>query len=184
MDKESFRKHQLVKLQAFAETRQKKAEDEELVDQFLALPALKKARTVAVTKSLPLEIDTERLIAALWKLGKQVFLPKTLPHYQLTFLAYDPQTQLEASKFGVLEVAGKAKSNDECDLVIVPGLAFAQRGHVRLGFGGGYYDRYLQKHPQVASISLVDSAMWYARPEWPVEATDQPVKTILTTVHE
>ncbi|MCI1290375.1 MAG: 5-formyltetrahydrofolate cyclo-ligase [Lactobacillus sp.] len=184
MDKTSFRKQQLKRLQDFAVTPDKAIEDKQLTQQLLALPVLKSASTIAVTKALPFEVDTAGLIADLWRLGKQVFLAKARPDRQLDFLAYGPQTKLTISKFGVPEVAGPAAINNDCELVIVPGLAFAAQGHARLGFGGGYYDRYLRQHPNLQTVSLANSAMWYDQPAWPVEATDQPVKTILTTAHE
>lgn len=184
MDKKSFRKQQRLRLQAFAATAQKAVEDQELTEHLLSLPQLKTARTVAVTKSLPLEVGTDALIAALWQEGKAVFLAKVLAGHQLAFLAYQPDTQLQLSRFGVPEVAGQAELNNACDLVLVPGLAFAADRHARLGFGGGYYDRYLSQHPGLQTVSLANSAMWFDQPAWPVEATDQPVKIILTTAHE
>ena len=90
-------------------------------------------------------------------------------------------SKLVKSKFGVEEIAdGDAEVNNELDLVIVPGLAFALDSHVRLGFGGGYYDRFLAKY-NPKTVSLVSSPMQFASSEWPVEKTDIPIQTIVTT---
>ena len=70
--------------------------------------------------------------------------------------------------------------NNHLDLVIVPGLAFALDSHVRLGFGGGYYDRFLAKY-NPKTVSLVNSQMQFQHAEWPVENTDIPVQTLITT---
>ena len=90
-------------------------------------------------------------------------------------------SKLVKSKFGVEEIADKsAKVNNELDLVIVPGLLFATDSHVRIGFGGGYYDRFLAKY-NPRTISLVNTPMQTATSDWLVEKTDVPVQTIVTT---
>ena len=77
------------------------------------------------------------------------------------------------------------KNNPDAEVISlgigdVPGLAFALDSHVRLGFGGGYYDRFLAKY-NPKTVSLVSSPMQFASSEWPVEKTDIPIQTIVTT---
>lgn len=89
-------------------------------------------------------------------------------------------TKLKKSKFGVDEVANPdAKINNELDLIVVPGLAFALDSHARLGFGGGYYDRFLKKYP-TKTIALANSRMVFEHAQWPVENFDVPIQTIIT----
>ena len=61
---------------------------------------------------------------------------------------YDPSLPLVRHRYGMLEPGPDRPvvSPGEIDLVLVPGLAFDRRGH-RVGYGGGYYDRYLKNYP-------------------------------------
>ena len=60
---------------------------------------------------------------------------------------------------------------------MVPGLAFSPQ-HDRLGFGGGYYDRYLQDY-QGVTVALMDTARQVAVADWPVEPTDVRIKLLI-----
>ena len=65
----------------------------------------------------------------------------------MDFVVYDPQ-QLVKTSFGLLEPEGELTVIDSCqiDLIHVPGLVFTTEGY-RIGYGGGYYDRYLEHFP-------------------------------------
>nr|WP_010011048.1 5-formyltetrahydrofolate cyclo-ligase [Loigolactobacillus coryniformis] len=64
------------------------------------------------------------------------------------------------------------------DLLIVPGLAFTGKGQ-RLGFGGGYYDRFLAQHPQT-TLGLALSPQFYPVADWPVEPFDIRIDQVIT----
>ncbi len=102
------------------------------------------ARTVAVYKSLSSEVGTDLIIAHALHSGKRVVLPKVFGD-TMDFFEIREGEKLQKSSFGVLEPAGEESrrvSPEEFDLVLVPGLCF-DRGGNRLGFGRGYYDRFL-----------------------------------------
>ena len=183
MQKSEIRKIQIKKLKEFATTEEKKIEDAVLLEKLMGTNLIKNSQTIGVTASMPFEVDTSELIARLWDLGKEVYLAKarTDQNHTLDFLHYTYMSKLVISKFGVEEIADKsAKVNNELDLVIVPGLLFATDSHVRIGFGGGYYDRFLAKY-NPRTISLVNTPMQTATSDWLVEKTDVPVQTIVTT---
>lgn len=183
MNKKDFRIKQKASLTAFAQDKEKLKEDKDLAKLFLQSQQVENAKTIGITASLPLEVDTSRIIAALWEQGKEVFLAKTEPgrDHLMNFYHYDYQTKLTRSKFGVLEVADpRAELKNNLDLLLVPGLAFSEKGHYRLGFGGGYYDRFLAKHPQIATVALVNAKMYFAEAAWPIEKFDIPIQTLIT----
>lgn len=182
MQKSELRKEQINKLKEFAGTKEKKAEDRILLEKLMATDLIEKSQTIGVTASLPFEVDTSELIARLWEEGKEVYLAKAREdqNHAMDFLHYTYMSKLVKSKFGVEEIADPdAEVKNDLDLVIVPGLAFAIDSHIRLGFGGGYYDRYLAKY-NPKTVSLVNTPMQFASSQWPVEKTDIPIQTIVT----
>lgn len=182
MQKSELRNKQINKLKAYAQTEEKKLEDAALLDNLMSMDLVKSSQTIGITASLPLEVDTSEIIARLWDEGKDVYLAKAENNaeHTLNFLRYTYRSKLQKSKFGVAEIAASdAKINNHLDLIIVPGLAFALDSHVRLGFGGGYYDRFLSKSDS-QTVALANKLMQFSKATWPVEKTDIPVQRIVT----
>lgn len=106
----------------------------------------KNANVVAMTISTEIEIDTFPIIAQAWKEGKVVAVPKCIPSIKaLDFRKFDSYEQLEVSYSSLKEpnpLSTSLVKKQEIDLVIVPGIVFDQYGF-RIGYGGGYYDRFL-----------------------------------------
>ena len=92
------------------------------------------------------EADTRNLIEALISRGKRVFLPVTEGE-EMFAVEYNVNTPLIMSNFGTLEPKGPHYIRD-IDVAVVPLLAVDGRG-VRLGYGGGYYDRFLSARPML-----------------------------------
>lgn len=108
------------------------------------------ARELALFVSLPEEISTRRLLASAWGAQKKVWLPRIRKGQsgRMDFSLCAAQDNLERSEFGLMEPTHGPWSSQydlgtkfRPDLVLVPGLAFDSSG-VRLGYGGGYYDRF------------------------------------------
>ncbi len=89
------------------------------------------------------EIDTSILMSVLQGKDKQIVIPKILDHYELEHYLLADQTPLKRTRWGILEPQSgiKIKSN-QIDVVFVPLLIFDMQGH-RIGYGKGYYDRFL-----------------------------------------
>ena len=141
--KSELRKQVLQEMKALSQE-QKQAMDQALTDQFLKHPFYQEAKLIASYLSFPHEFQTQELIEQALKDGKKVLIPKTYPKGRMDFVVYDPQ-QLVKTSFGLLEPQGDLEvvEPSQIDLIHVPGLAFTTEGY-RIGYGGGYYDRYLE----------------------------------------
>lgn len=91
-----------------------------------------------------------------WALQKKIriYLPR-LRGKEMDFFEVKDLKVLEQHSFGMEEPAAEGEPYEPCerDLILVPGLAFDQEGG-RLGYGGGYYDRYLTKYPKPMTLGL------------------------------
>ncbi|PLR76955.1 5-formyltetrahydrofolate cyclo-ligase [Bacillus sp. V3-13] len=138
------------------------------------------AKTIGVTISNFPEVDTYQIIRKAWELGKRVVVPKCVPaQKQLIFRTLESFAHLESVFFGLYEPVEELTTpvdGETIDLLIVPGLAFGRSGF-RIGFGGGYYDRFLAGyHGETISLAFREQMF----EELPVEEHDLPVAKIIT----
>lgn len=124
----------------------------------LALPELGSARTVAAYHSFGTEPSTTTVLAALSSRGTTVLLPVLRPDHDLTWSIYDQSAPGPADAPHLWTPPGPRLGVDavaEADLVVVPALAIGRDG-VRLGRGGGSYDRALPRvRPDVSVVALL-----------------------------
>lgn len=179
LSKQAVRQQVIQWLQAYQQQPAKQQAQQQLYQQLFALPQWQQARSVALTFSQPLEIDVQPVIQAAWQAGKQVYVPKVMPKRQMAFLPYTTATPLTKSKFGLWEPRYQpALVQTQFDLMLVPGLAFSA-ARQRLGFGGGYYDRFLSCYPQ-QTVSLALSGQYVETATWPVAPFDVIIDQVLT----
>ncbi|WP_230678600.1 5-formyltetrahydrofolate cyclo-ligase [Lacticaseibacillus zhaodongensis] len=179
IDKASARKQQIAALKAYPQAKRER-ETEQLVRNLLASPEWQAAESIACTISGPFEVATSGVIAAAQTAGKTVYLPKVMPKRQMAFMPHPGDDRLIRSKFGLLEPAyDQALVNQQPDLVVVPGLAYELSSGKRLGFGGGYYDRFLSQY-QGATFALALPPQVFATAFWPTESFDVPLQHIIT----
>jgi len=159
----------------------------------LQTPIWQQARSVALYVAVRGEMDTDPLLRAAWESGKQVLLPKCVPRGVMdgpAVLRFIPCQGLEAlapGAFGIpeppnvdiVDLAYVEEPEVVPDLVVAPGLAFDRRG-VRLGQGGGFYDRYFFR-PEIAGVLRIGYIYAFQLVEHlPRDPWDLPVDCVCT----
>lgn len=138
------------------------------------------ATIIGITISNGFEWNTKPLIEAAWSEGKTICVPKCHPKdRQMDFYQINTYEQLEVVYYNLLEPIPeetKKIGKQMIDLLIVPGLLFDRSGY-RIGFGGGYYDRFLTDFPN-NTLSLATTSQLVD--QLPAESYDVPVTTIIT----
>ncbi|URM34111.1 5-formyltetrahydrofolate cyclo-ligase [Cytobacillus firmus] len=143
-------------------------------------PLWSQAKTIGITVSKVPEADTWQIIRRAWSEGKRVVVPKCIPQSkQMEFRELKSFMDLESVYYGLWEPNPEKTdevSCEEIDTLIVPGLAYMKNGF-RLGFGGGYYDRFLENY-KGRTVSLAFEMQVITR--FQVENHDKPVEMIIT----
>ncbi|KNB50272.1 5-formyltetrahydrofolate cyclo-ligase [Streptomyces caatingaensis] len=148
----------------------------------LDLPELAGASTVAAYVSIGREPGTRALLEVLRGRGVRVLLPVLLPDNDLDWGLYRGPGHLVRAGRGLLEPDGDrlgVSAVTEADAVLLPGLAVDGRG-VRLGRGGGSYDRVLARLSRPGPARVVLLYDHEVVPRVPAEAHDQAVDAVVT----
>ncbi|MGN1481613.1 5-formyltetrahydrofolate cyclo-ligase [Porcipelethomonas sp.] len=134
----------------------KKNSDEEIYNNLLTLDVFKKAELILAYMSTNIEINTDKIIEYCLNSSKTVALPRCIENNRMDFYYYNKKADLEKSAYGIYEPYPDKNNllySYENALCIVPGLAFDKKGY-RLGYGGGYYDRFLSEHKNIITVGL------------------------------
>lgn len=179
MDKTEMRRQAIIRLKNIPDA-ERKVIEEKMLKNLLMYNGWKEARSIGVTVSNGFEWATRPIIETAWREQKAVCVPKCLPKLRkMDFYQIHTYDQLEIVYYNLLEpkpeVCKKVDKQD-IDLLIVPGLLFNQKGY-RIGFGGGYYDRYLTDFTN-QTVSLASEGQ--VVDDLPVESFDIPVDSIIT----
>ena len=158
---------------------QKAIMDIAVADKVRKLYQYKAAKTILVYVSTPIEVDTHNIIKNAWADGKRVAVPRCIPYTrQMEFHYINSFEDLSPGTFSVLEPNENLPVvTDFADtLMLVPAFMFSANGY-RLGYGKGYYDRYMSKYDgSDVGICYVDDfrlKMYHGR-------YDRPVETVVT----
>ncbi|WP_209300535.1 5-formyltetrahydrofolate cyclo-ligase [Lentibacillus salicampi] len=179
MDKTELRRQMIQQLQTLSAVERKNIE-EAMADNLMTSDVWKQSSVIGITISHGFEWNTKPLIETAWQNGKIVCVPKCLPEERkLDFYRINHYDQLEVVYYRLQEPKPRETEQvikNKIDLLIVPGLLFDRKGY-RIGFGGGYYDRFLTDYPNeklslAANMQIVD--------ELPAESFDIPVDDIIS----
>jgi 5-formyltetrahydrofolate cyclo-ligase len=156
---------------------------EAIAVRLMARPELQRARTVHLFAGFGSEVDTLPIVRRLLDTGRRPVLPVVIREsWTLEHAAVSQVEELVPGFKGILEPSTSCPRVDPgaFDLVLVPGVAFDRRCG-RLGYGGGFYDRFLAacRAPRIAlvfSLQIVDAV--------PCDAADLPVDLVITEEEE
>ena len=149
-----------------------------LAERLYATPQYREAVSLYAYLSFNQEVRTNPIIQRAWADGKRVAVPKVVGD-EMVFIWIDSFDNLAPQgAFNIMEpIENGPVADDERALILMPGLAFDPEGH-RVGYGGGYYDRFLEKEPDHPLVALCYDFQLYDRLE--VEAHDVPVDVVIT----
>ena len=149
----------------------KSPEKDKLIEENV-LSAFGEEESFFVYLSFGSEVATKGLIRALLARGKKVCVPLVEGGVMRSVPYEEP---LETGAYGILQPKGGEET--ACRVALTPLLAVDGEGY-RLGYGGGYYDRYLSLHPEVLRVGLCYAGQAVER--LPREKTDMPLHAVVT----
>ena len=128
---------------------EKKRMDDEITDTFLSSTSYTHSDVILTYVSTEIEVSTERIIRTALQDGKRVACPRCIDGTrEMEFYFIDSLDDLKPGTFGVREPDADKSRLYDCTgrpICIVPGLSFDRWGY-RLGYGKGYYDRFLTRY--------------------------------------
>lgn len=145
-------------------------------------PFFQEAAQIFCYVSFREEVETEGILQAAWASGKRTAVPKVTGQHSMEFFYIDSMDELEPGYQGILEPVtdrrAVVKNGDESAvLLIMPGAAFDRNGY-RIGYGGGYYDAYLERYPDCRRIAAAFELQMLEN--LPVKAHDRKVDAVIT----
>ncbi len=148
-----------------------------MAERVLRLPQYANAKRVMCYIGIGTEVNTYGLLREIIRSGRELYVPVTLPKRQMKAARLTSFDQLHKGRFGIPEpVEYKEIAPEKLDLILVPGLAFDLNGN-RLGYGGGYYDRFLPK-TQAKRVGICYEEQLL--PCVPAEEHDVPMDMLVT----
>ena len=152
------------------------AKSEQLFRLLTATDAYQNAKSIYGYMSYNQEVRTLPILEQALRDGKRVAIPKCYGP-EMRFIWMDDLTKTEKSSCGIPEpIFDEPIADDLSALVLMPGMAFDEAGH-RIGYGGGYYDRYLAAEPNHPTLALCYDFQMLAHLE--TEEFDVPVDRVL-----
>ncbi len=148
-----------------------------ICQKVIAHPFYQKADAIYLYMDCKGEASTEELFSKALEDGKRVAAPKVFGE-EMRFFYLTSKEDLEPGYFGIPEPKeGLTEATEEQALVIVPGVAFDRERH-RCGYGKGFYDRYLKRHPSMHTIAIaLDDQIV---PEVPADEFDVTPQVLIT----
>ncbi len=169
----------ILKLRDDLPSHDRESEDASIRNAVMSLISDREFDTVLIYVSFRSEVDTYGIIEECIKNGIRVAVPR-VEQPDIVFYYIDSQADLVKGYMGISEPAeGCVPFSGKSDrsLIIVPGSVF-DRDHNRIGYGGGYYDRFISRNPGIYSTGLAYSCQMVD--SIPVDEWDRPLDMVIT----
>jgi len=124
-----------------------------ICERLFSLEEYRKASVIYAYMDCKNEVETGDIIRHALKTGKKVAMPKVLGERIQFFYIRSLEEDLEDGYFGIREPKEEHPACTEDALLVMPGVAFDEGCH-RVGYGGGFYDRFLQENPKLTTVAL------------------------------
>ena len=179
--KKDLRKTMLAKRAAISAAERKEA-NQKIFQSITSLPEYEDALTIFVYVSVMDEPDTTALIKDAWKQGKKVCIPRCMELGTMHAYLLQDMNDLQEGRYGIPEPNDSCQrvEPEEIDLIIVPCVCCGVDGY-RLGYGGGFYDRWLEKRSAPAAILCYEDMLMSSVP---CEIHDQRTDILVSSAPE
>ena len=144
MNKNIIRR-EIAKLRNNLKLEDKKILDEKIFKFLIESDFYKKSKRIFIYVSYNNEVDTKEIIDYSLKNDKEIYVPKiNIEDKTMKAIRIHSLSELYVNKYGILEpdIVDKNYIESDFGLIVLPGIAFDKVGN-RIGYGGGYYDKYL-----------------------------------------
>ncbi|MGG7059323.1 5-formyltetrahydrofolate cyclo-ligase [Clostridium nigeriense] len=145
-EKKKTLRNKILSIRDSLNIEEKEIMDNKILNELIRTDLYKKAKSIFIYLSFGTEIDTNKIIDKALEDKKEVYIPKIYKFDKsMKAIRLNSFKDLEKNSMGILEPIDDNNfiEKEDIDLIIVPGVVFDFKGN-RIGYGGGYYDRYLE----------------------------------------
>lgn len=155
MDKKKIREEMLAMRKALSK-KERNHLSGKIAEHIIHSPLYDKNHHICIYQPFRGEVICDKIKTQAFLDKKMIYVPVTnVEQKSVTFYRIDESTTFTAGAYGIMEPAEKLEENilKNPALILMPGLAFDEKKH-RVGYGGGYYDRYLENHHEHITVAL------------------------------
>ncbi len=180
VDKKEVRKR-ILKIRNAMPLEETAAKSRQIISRLTELHDIRRSSTMMVFLNFGSEVQTDGLISWGWEMGKRIIVPLCRPaDREMMPCIITDFADLEAGHYGIREPRAARRvvvPLEEIDVILIPAVAFDRSGR-RVGYGGGYYDRFLPRVPRAARIGAAFACQIV--PEVNADPHDIPAQRIVT----
>lgn len=175
MDKRSLRKNMIATLSALDES-YKTEKESILKDKLLDFIKNNNIGSMGIVLAMPHELDTDGIISWMKEDGREVYTPVCdYTNKEMNFCRFESFEEIVIDDKGLRIPSDSKNINNQVELIVVPGLIYSETGY-RIGYGGGFYDRFLEDYDGLKISLLFDEQVG----EVITEDHDIPVDILIT----